>query len=97
MYQRLGFQCFTETLFEDAGKHFFEGDLDPSLLISYYPELRGSLFNANDSINVFSGVLEHIPRESSVDDISRYPFHHFAFLTDALLNPPFAALDLVSH
>ena len=70
MYQRIGFQCFTETLFEDAGKHLFNGELDPRLLVSYYPELRGSLFTADDVMDVFAGVAEHMPQENSVDDIS---------------------------
>ncbi|GBE88874.1 predicted protein [Sparassis crispa] len=68
-YQRIGFQCLTETLFDDAGKHLFAGDLDPRLLISFYPELRGSLFGVNDSIDVFAGVSEHMPMEGSMDDI----------------------------
>ncbi|KAK0458932.1 uncharacterized protein EV420DRAFT_1541370 [Desarmillaria tabescens] len=69
VYQRIGFQCFAETLFEDAGKNFFEGELDPRLLVSYYPDLRGSLFSLQDSIDVFAGVAERMPAESSVDDI----------------------------
>ncbi|ESK88536.1 transforming growth factor-beta receptor-associated protein 1 [Moniliophthora roreri MCA 2997] len=69
VYQRIGFQCFTETLFEDAGKHFFNGDLDPRLLVSYYPDLRGSMFTQEDTVNVFAGVAEHMPKERSVDDI----------------------------
>jgi vacuolar protein sorting-associated protein 3 len=70
VYQRIGFQCFTETLFEDAGKHLFNGELDPRLLVSYFPELRGGLFTADDAMDVFAGVAEHMPQENSVDDIS---------------------------
>lgn len=70
MYQRIGFQCFAETLFEDAGKYLFNGELDPRLLISYYPELRGSLFSSEDEIDIFAGVAERMPMEGSVDDIS---------------------------
>ncbi|KAJ7343434.1 hypothetical protein DFH08DRAFT_937969 [Mycena albidolilacea] len=69
VYQRIGFQCFTETLFEDAGKNLFNGDLDPSVLVSYYPELRGSLFSADDTLDVYAGVAERMPREASVDEI----------------------------
>ncbi|KAF7363500.1 hypothetical protein MSAN_01006200 [Mycena sanguinolenta] len=69
VYQRIGFQCFTETLFEDAGKNLFNGDLDPTVLVSYYPDLRGSLFNAADTMDVYAGVAECMPREASVDDI----------------------------
>ncbi|KAI0090078.1 hypothetical protein BDY19DRAFT_887852 [Irpex rosettiformis] len=69
VYQRIGFQCLTETLFDDAGKHFFAGNLDPRVLISYYPELRGSLFTPDDSVDMFAGVTEYMPREDSIDDI----------------------------
>ncbi|KAF8212185.1 hypothetical protein K438DRAFT_1957954 [Mycena galopus ATCC 62051] len=69
VYQRIGFQCFTETLFEDAGKNLFNGDLDPRVLVSYYPELRGSLFNAEDTMDVYAGVAECMPKDASVDDI----------------------------
>ena len=71
VYQRIGFQCFSETLFEDAGKSFFEGNLDPRLLVSYFPDLRGTLFTADDSINVYAGVAARMPSEASVDDISK--------------------------
>ncbi|OSD05085.1 hypothetical protein PYCCODRAFT_1362718 [Trametes coccinea BRFM310] len=67
--QRLGFQCFQETLFEDAGKRLYEGELDPRVLISYYPELRGDLFREDDTVDVMAGVAEHMPPEDSVDDI----------------------------
>jgi hypothetical protein len=71
VYQRIGFQCFAETLFEDAGKNLLNGNLDPRLLVSYYPDLRGSLFGADDSMDVFAGVAERMPSETSVDDISK--------------------------
>lgn len=74
VYQRIGFQCFKETLFEDAGRHLFNGETDPRLLISYYPDLRGSLFLPDDTMDVFAGVAEHMPTEGSVDDISEYTF-----------------------
>ncbi|KAF9479756.1 hypothetical protein BDN70DRAFT_906111 [Pholiota conissans] len=69
VYQRIGFQCFSETLFEDAGKHLFSGEVDPRLLISYYPDLRGNLFAAHETMDVFAGVAGHMPLEGSVDDI----------------------------
>ncbi len=78
VYQRIGFQCFTETLFDDAGKHLFNGELDPRLLISYYPDLRGSLFSPDDAIYAFSGIEEHMPTEVSVDDISESALCWFA-------------------
>ncbi|TBU43879.1 hypothetical protein BD309DRAFT_959701 [Dichomitus squalens] len=69
--QLLGFQCFTETLFEDAGNRLYEGELDPRVLISYYPELRGDLFAEDDTVDIMAGVAEHMPQEDSVDDIIR--------------------------
>ncbi|KAJ7063354.1 hypothetical protein C8F01DRAFT_984930 [Mycena amicta] len=69
VYQRIGFQCFTETLFEDAGKNLFNGALDPRILVSYFPELRGSLFTAEDQLDVYAGVAERMPTEASVDAI----------------------------
>ncbi|KIM35684.1 hypothetical protein M413DRAFT_326838 [Hebeloma cylindrosporum] len=78
VYQRIGFQCFAETLFEDAGKHLFNGELDPRLLISYFPDLRGSLFSSEDTMDVFAGVEEHMPKEGSVDDIIRNYSPHLA-------------------
>ncbi|KAK7047338.1 hypothetical protein VNI00_006569 [Paramarasmius palmivorus] len=90
VYQRIGFQCFTETLFEDAGKHFFNGDLDPRLLVSYYPELRGDLFKQEDSVDVFAGVAERMPKERSVDDIIRNYSPHLSPNTRSA--PPTAEL-----
>ncbi|KAI0628634.1 hypothetical protein C8Q77DRAFT_1067693 [Trametes polyzona] len=67
--QRLGFQFFQETLFDDAGNRLFEGELDPCVLVSYYPELRGDLFREDEFVAVMAGVAEHMPTEDSVDDI----------------------------
>ncbi|EGO03997.1 hypothetical protein SERLA73DRAFT_84202 [Serpula lacrymans var. lacrymans S7.3] len=69
VYQRIGFQCLAETLFEDAGKNLFAGDLDPRVLVSYFPDLRGHLFGEEDGIDLFEGVVEHMPPEASVDEI----------------------------
>lgn len=74
VYQRIGFQCLAETLFEDAGRHLFSGNLDPRILISYFPEFRGSLFASTDNIDMFAGVADHMPRAASVDEISEYRF-----------------------
>jgi hypothetical protein len=71
IYQRIGFQCFQETLFEDAGKHLFDGELDARILVSYFPNLRGTLSRAEDYVNIFAGVAEHMPSESSVQEISK--------------------------
>ncbi|KAF8064149.1 hypothetical protein FPV67DRAFT_1503662 [Lyophyllum atratum] len=69
VYQRIGFQCFTETRFAEAANSFFDGEVDPRLVISYYPNLRGSLFTSDDSMDVFAGVAERMPSEASVEDI----------------------------
>lgn len=74
VYQRIGFQCFSETLFEDAGKSFSEGNLDPRLLVSYYPDLRGSLFGPDAALDVYAGVAARMPQDVSVDDLSKYLF-----------------------
>ncbi|CDO71043.1 hypothetical protein BN946_scf184844.g47 [Trametes cinnabarina] len=76
--QRLGFQCFQETLFEDAGNRLYEGELDPRVLVSYYPELRGGLFREDEAVDVMAGVAEHMPLEDSVDDIIRNYSPHLA-------------------
>jgi vacuolar protein sorting-associated protein 3 len=73
VYQRIGFQCLSETLFEEAGNNFFAGDLDPRALISYYPDLHGSLFSEMDTLDIYAGVAEHMPPESSIDKISESP------------------------
>ncbi|KAI0052121.1 hypothetical protein FA95DRAFT_1602084 [Auriscalpium vulgare] len=69
IYQRIGFQCFLETRFEDAGYNLFEGNLDPRVLISYFPDLRGALLSSSDELDMFSGIAEHMPPYDSVDDI----------------------------
>ncbi|KAJ3791593.1 hypothetical protein GGU11DRAFT_666776, partial [Lentinula aff. detonsa] len=44
----------------------------------YYPHLRGAPNTADDTINLFAGVAEHMPPESSVEDIIRnYSPHLF--------------------
>jgi hypothetical protein len=70
VYQRTGFQCLLETRFEDSGFCLFQGELNPRVLISYFPELRGALLDACPTVNVFSGIAEGIPPYDSTDDIS---------------------------
>ena len=48
------------------------GELDPRALLSYYPEFTGSLFETDESVDIFSGVAERMPPEASIDDISEY-------------------------
>lgn len=74
VYQRLGFQYLSETRFEDAGYHLFEGNLDPRVLISYFPELRGGMFGEEEEMEVFEGVAEHMPPYESVEDIGVFSF-----------------------
>ena len=60
----------SETRFEDAGYNFFEGNLDPSALVSYFPDLRGSLLSSVLEVDMFAGVADCMPPYDSVDDIS---------------------------
>ncbi|VDB91306.1 unnamed protein product [Peniophora sp. CBMAI 1063] len=69
VHLRIGFKCLLETRFEDAGYHLFEGGLDPRLLISYYPDLRGSLLSEEDDVELFEGVADNVVPFDSVDDI----------------------------
>jgi hypothetical protein len=73
IYQRIGFQCLLETRFEDAGFCLFQGELDPRILISYFPDLRGTLLDANPTLDIFSGIAECMPPYDSIDDISTSP------------------------
>jgi hypothetical protein len=90
VFQRIGFQCFAETRFDEAGRYLFEGDLDSRVLVSYYPELFGSLFSAEEVTDVFIGVAEHMPSESSVDGISKCHSIHFPHSANAI---PSSAYD----
>ncbi|TFY73753.1 hypothetical protein EWM64_g10257, partial [Hericium alpestre] len=69
VYQRIGFQLLSETRFEDAGYNLFEGNLDPRMLISYFPDLRGALLTPDDELDIFAGVAEYMPPYDSIDDI----------------------------
>lgn len=73
VYQRIGFVCLQNTLFEDAGKHLSTGDLDPRILISYFPNLRGSLFKPGDSVEMFAGIAKYLPMAQSVEEIGESP------------------------
>lgn len=77
VYQRIGFQCFAETRFDDAGKLFANGNLDPRLLVSYYPGLRGRLFSSGDQVDLFQGVADKMPTEDSVEEIGESAFSCF--------------------
>lgn len=79
VYQLIGFQCFAETRFDDAGKLFTKGNLDPRLLVSYYPGLRGGLFSSDDQVDVFQGVADKMPTEDSVEAIGQSAFAFYFF------------------
>lgn len=70
IYLLIGFQYLRETLFEDAGHNLFNGHLDPRILLSYYPNLRGTLFLSTDQADLYAGVKDRMPTEASVEDIS---------------------------
>lgn len=86
VYQQIGFHCLNETLFAEAGKNLLRGDIDPRLLVRYFPNLRGSLFTADDIVPVFAGVAECMPTDDSVDDIIRNYSPHLA--PDTRTAPP---------
>lgn len=93
VYQRIGFVCLQNTLFEDAGKHLRTGDLDPRILISYFPNLRGSLFKPGDSVEMFAGIAKYIPMAQSVEEIGEWPspakpYPPFRFDTILSFSPP---------
>jgi hypothetical protein len=80
-----------ETRFEDAGFCHFQGELDPHILISYFPDLRGALLDADPTLDVFSGIAECMPSYDSIDDISTSP------LPCPLFPAPPATLPLHLH
>jgi len=108
VYQLIGIQCFAETRFEDAGKALFNGDLDPRVIVSYFPDVVGRMFGDEDEMSVFRGVKERMPSEGSVDDLSEslssFPFcisnHFFRFTLTfyiGLLHPVHLPTPLPSH
>lgn len=70
IYQRLGFQCLSETRFEEAGDHLLAGEIDPRLLVYYFPDLRGNLLSSSPHlVDAFDGVVPYLPRHHSIDEI----------------------------
>ena len=92
VYQLIGIQCFAETRFEDAGKALFNGDFDPRVIVSYFPDVVGHMFGDEDEMNVFRGVKERMPSERSVDDLSEllssYPPSPYPIMSFDLHFPP---------
>ena len=54
VYQKIGFQCLLET---------------PPHIISYFPDLRAALLDADPTLDDFSGIAECMPPYDSIDDI----------------------------
>jgi hypothetical protein len=92
IYQRIGFLQFSETSFEDAGRAFLLGDLDPVVLISYFSSLRGSLIQPSDTRMVFAGVADKMPAAPSIDDISEHIFTYYY----SIISSPFSLFLTVS-
>ncbi|KAH9074328.1 hypothetical protein EDB83DRAFT_2312651 [Lactarius deliciosus] len=104
VYQRVGFQCLLETRFEDAGFCLFQGELDPRILISYFPDLRGTLLDAHPTLDVFAGVAECMPPYDSMDDliVANIVWNYSPFLAPTTRSaPPTAklrrALSIAAH
>lgn len=99
IYQRLGFHHLSLTLFSTAGTFFFNGHLDPRILISYFPSLRGGLFGPSDHVLVYQGIEAHMPKEANIDEIGVYlgdTSHKRKLITHSPLQPS-AQLFSASH
>lgn len=87
LHQCLAFAFVRQTRFREATTHFVKGAIDPRIPISYFDELRPALFcrprdhekavtlrdSEDDSVEVevWDGIREYAPEETSVDDISK--------------------------
>lgn len=76
-----------QTRFREATAHFVKGAIDPRVPVSYFDELRPALFSEppkkdgsptlrhveadSVEVEVWDGVREYMPDETSVDDISK--------------------------
>ncbi|KAF8591308.1 hypothetical protein K439DRAFT_1402474 [Ramaria rubella] len=70
IYQRVGYKCLSETIFEDAGNNLFRGNVDPRLLVRLFPALRGTLLSSSSvSLPVFAGLEPQMRSLGSVDTI----------------------------
>ncbi|GJJ14976.1 hypothetical protein Clacol_009246 [Clathrus columnatus] len=70
VYQRLGYQCLSETIFEDAGIHLFRGNVDPRFLVRLFPSLRGTLLSTSaPSLRIFSGLVQQVRSLESIETI----------------------------
>ena len=85
-YQVIGFKCFSETLFEDAGRNLFNGKLDPRVLVSYFPDLCDGLFKDTKDVDIFAGVVERMPTAPSIEELSKYNIYILSYPTCASLS-----------
>ena len=59
--------------FKDAGFCLFQGELNPHILISYFPDLHGTLLNVDRMLDIFSSIAKCMPPYDLIDDISTSP------------------------
>ncbi|KLO19340.1 hypothetical protein SCHPADRAFT_935413 [Schizopora paradoxa] len=69
VYQRAGWQRFVETRWVDAGNYLQAGEIDPRVLVRYFPDLRGGLLDDTPFVDVFAGVASCLPTDGSVEEI----------------------------
>ena len=85
-YQVIGFKCFSETLFEDAGRNLFNGKLDPRVLVSYFPDLCAGLFEDTKDVGIFAGVAERMPTAPNIEELSKYNIYILSYPACASLS-----------
>lgn len=62
-----GFTYFKQTNFAEAGPLFTAGQLDPRIVMSYFPDIAHALFKQGDNLNIWEGVMEHMPTGNVFD------------------------------
>lgn len=67
IYQKAGLIYFKKMLFDDAIKSFKKGDIDPRILISFFPEFAVH----TDQVIVYSGLRQTLKSCKTVDEIIR--------------------------
>ncbi|KAG9296858.1 hypothetical protein G9A89_006813 [Geosiphon pyriformis] len=68
IYQKSGFICLGETLFDVAGGFLERGNIDPRIIIGLFPEMRG-LLPENFKPTVYAGVKAIFSRLGNIEDI----------------------------
>lgn len=74
MYQRAAFKYLFELKFEEAGKLFHRGQIDPRILVKMFPDLQGSLIQTDTVVEIFAGVEEYVREGQSVEDMGGFHF-----------------------